>query len=60
MHKSESYESLLGHIQHHNIRKWLLEGCEREDANTIRNAVECLTDGQLARRFARMLARGSS
>jgi hypothetical protein len=52
---SPSYESLLGHIEHHNIRKWLLEGAEREDANTIKEAIKRLSDGRLNRRFARML-----
>jgi hypothetical protein len=51
------YDSLLGHIKHHNLRKWLLEGAEREDAQTIRAAIKQLSDGQLNRRFARMLAR---
>jgi hypothetical protein len=51
------YASLLGHIKHHNLRKWLLEGAKAEDANTIRMAIEKLSDGQLSRRFARMLAK---
>ncbi len=55
MSHKPSYESLLGHIQHHNLRKWLLDGAKREDANTIREAINSLSDGQLARRFARML-----
>jgi hypothetical protein len=53
---SDDYESLLGHIKHHNLRKWLLEGAESEDAQTIRAAIKRLSDGQLNRRFARMLA----
>lgn len=52
-----SYKSLLGHIEHHNIRKWLLEGADREDANTIKAAIKSLSDGQLNRRFARMLVK---
>jgi hypothetical protein len=51
------YESLLEHIEHHNVRKWLLDGAKREDANTIRCAIERLSDGQLNRRIARLLAR---
>ena len=51
-----TYDKLLGHIEHHNLRKWLLRGCQDEDANTIRAAIEKLSDGQLQRRFARMLA----
>jgi hypothetical protein len=56
----KSYEILLGHIRHHNIRKWLLRGCKDEDANTIREAVSCLSDGQLQRRFARMLIKSAA
>jgi hypothetical protein len=52
-----TYENLLGHIEHHNLRDWLLRGCKDEDANTIREAVKSLSDGQLNRRFARMLAK---
>jgi hypothetical protein len=59
MSRKASYENLLGHIQHHNIRKWLLDGAKREDANTIREAIGHLSDGQLARRFARLLAQDS-
>jgi hypothetical protein len=55
-----SYECLLGHIKHHNLRKWLLEGAVREDANTIKGAIKRLSESQLQRRFARMLAKGSN
>jgi hypothetical protein len=57
MDKLPQYESLLGHIKHHNVRKWLLDGARSEDANTIRIAIERLSDGHLNRRFARMLAK---
>jgi hypothetical protein len=50
---------MLAHIQHHNLRQWLLDGAEREDANTIREAIGRLSDGQLARRFARLLTQGN-
>jgi hypothetical protein len=50
-----TYKNLLSHIEHHNIRKWLLDGANREDARTIRAAIESLSDGQLNRRFARMI-----
>jgi hypothetical protein len=55
-HKSP-YENLRNHIRYHNVRKWLLEGAKREDANTIREAIESLDDGHLERRLARMLAK---
>jgi hypothetical protein len=51
-----TYEELMKHVPYHNIRKWLLDGAKREDANTIRRAVERLSDGKLRRRLARMLA----
>lgn len=53
-----TYEHLLGHIKHHNIRKWLLDGAYREDANTIKSAIKNLSDGALNRRIARMLTKG--
>jgi hypothetical protein len=53
-----NYDSLLGHIKHHNLRRWLLNGARDEDANTIRMAIEKLSDRQLNRRFARLLAKG--
>jgi hypothetical protein len=55
--RKSTYNTLLSHIEHHNVRKWLMRGVEDEDANTIRWAVERLTDEQLNRRFARMLTR---
>jgi hypothetical protein len=54
-----NYETLLAHIKHHNIRKWLLDGAKREEANTIRMAIERLSEGHLQRRFARMLAKAN-
>jgi hypothetical protein len=57
LEKLPSYETLLGHIKYHDVRAWLLEGAEREDAQTIRAAIKRLSDGQLNRRFARMLSR---
>ena len=53
---SETYENLLSHIEHHDVRQWLKDGARREDARTIMAAIENLSDGQLQRRFARMLS----
>jgi hypothetical protein len=53
---SDSYKNLLSHIEHHNIRQWLMDGARREDARTIMAAIKDLSDGQLQRRFARMLS----
>lgn len=55
-----SYERMLGHIQHHKIREWLLAGARKEDANTIRQAIERLSDGELNRRIARMLVKDTT
>lgn len=52
-HPSES--TLLAHIKHHNIRKWLEDGAKREDAQTILGAIKRLSSERLKRRFARML-----
>jgi hypothetical protein len=52
-----TYEKLHVHIKYHNLRKWLLDGAKKEDANTIRAAIQRLSDGELNRRFARMLAK---
>jgi hypothetical protein len=51
-----TYDKLLGHIRYHSIREWLMDGARREDANTIRRAIERLSEDQLERRFAKMLA----
>ena len=56
-HKNPTYEEMRRHIGYHNVRKWLLEGAEREDAQTIRAAVKRLSQGDLERRFARMLSK---
>lgn len=50
-----TYEQMLGHTEHHNIKGWLLAGCEREDANTIRNAIEKQSPHRLARKLAEIL-----
>ena len=47
---------MLSHLEYHDVRGWLMRGAVSEDANTIRRAIERLTDGQLNRRMARMLA----
>jgi hypothetical protein len=45
-------------MRYHNIRRWLMDGALREDANTIRRAIERLSDDELDRRLARALAQG--
>jgi hypothetical protein len=55
-------------MKFHKVKKWLLrgyekgigtkeailDGCEREDANTIREAVQCFSDYQLSRIMRRV------
>lgn len=50
------YKRLLGHAEHHDIKGWLLRGCIREDARTIREAVERQSPHRLARKLAEILA----
>jgi hypothetical protein len=61
MSSERRYQSLLGHIQHHNVRGWLKKalecGAHDEDARTIGEALLRMSEGQLQRRVARMLAK---
>lgn len=56
-HEYGSYENLVDHMKHHNVKQWLLDGCEREDAQTIRDAVKNMPSRRLVRRLARALQR---
>jgi hypothetical protein len=49
------YDTLLGHLEHHDVKGWLLRGCEDEDANTIKEAVKRIPPRRLLRRLARAL-----
>ncbi len=49
------HDNLLAHMQHHNVKAWLLRGCDAEDANTIRRAVQRMPEHRLIRRLARIL-----
>jgi len=51
-----TYETLLGHMEHHHVKRWLLAGCKAEDANTIRRAVERISERRLIKQLARALA----
>ena len=59
MTERERYEQLFEHLEYHHAKKWLLDGCDHEDARTIRDAVEQLDQATLNRRLARALAKGS-
>lgn len=54
--RKPTVSQILAHVERHNLRRWLLRGAQEEDAQTIRDAINRLSDGQLNRRFARMLA----
>lgn len=50
-------ENLHGHMKYHKVKQWLLDGAKREDANTIREAIERMPERRLIRRLARLLIR---
>ena len=52
-----AYKNILSHMHYHKVKKWLLDGAKREDANTIREAVERIPEPVLIRRLARALAK---
>jgi len=52
----ETYENLHdNHMKYHNVKKWLLDGAIREDANTILAAVRRIDEAALKRRLSRAL-----
>lgn len=53
---SEYERNLLQHMKYHNVKQWLIDGCEREDARTIREAIRAVPEWLLIRRLARMIA----
>jgi hypothetical protein len=56
--KMSAYDSLLGHLKHHEVKDWLLRGCKEEDARTIREAVENTPTRRIRRALARVLTDG--
>jgi len=50
------YKTIREHMRYHNIKKWLIEGAEKEDARTILAALDRIDDDKLERRLARALA----
>jgi hypothetical protein len=53
---SEYERNLLQHMKYHGVKQWLLDGCKREDARTIKDAVQKVPEWRLIRRLARALA----
>ena len=53
---SEYEQNLLAHMEHHNVKDWLLNGARAEDARTIGRAIERIPTHRLIRRLARALA----
>jgi hypothetical protein len=53
----QKYENLIGHMEHHNIKEWLLRGADAEDARTIWAAINDIPERRLIRRLARALSR---
>ena len=50
------YDNLHGHMQYHKVKQWLLDGADREDAQTIKAAVQEIPERRLIRKLARILA----
>ena len=48
--------NLLQHMKHHEVKRWLLDGCKEEQAHTIGEAVSRVPEWRLIRRLARALA----
>ncbi len=57
MNQKEREQVLRAHLDHHHPKEWLLEGCKREEANTIREAVLRVPEDSLRRWLARKLSR---
>jgi hypothetical protein len=55
-----SYKNLLDHLNHHNVKRWLLNGCDKEGAHTIKEAVERISESRLRRKLAEILQRRES
>jgi hypothetical protein len=51
-----SYENLHNHMKYHGIKRALLDMCDREDANTIREALQSTPSRRIIRYLARALA----
>ncbi len=55
MDKYEREKNILGHMKYHKVKEWLLRGCKREDANTIREAVERTSEREIIKALARAI-----
>jgi hypothetical protein len=47
--------TLLAHLRHHKVKRWLLEGARREDARTIKEAVARTSSEEINRALARAI-----
>jgi hypothetical protein len=47
--------NLLAHLRHHKVKRWLLEGCRREDARTIKEAVARTSSEKINKALARAI-----
>lgn len=51
-----TYEQLLTHAEHHDVKGWLLAGAKSEDARTLFEAVNRQPPHRLQRKLAEILA----
>jgi hypothetical protein len=54
--RNDYERGLLSHMQHYNVKQWLLDGAKREGTRTIMDAVQKIPEHRLVRRLARILA----
>jgi hypothetical protein len=47
-----TYKQLLGHMEHHDVRKWLLDAADADEAGTIHNAIARSSPHRVARKLA--------
>ena len=53
---NEMYYDILGHLNHHHAKKYLLNMCEEEDARTIKWALLRISSEQLNKGLAKVLS----
>lgn len=52
----DTYDCLLGHLEHHSVKQALIDMCDREDARTIRNRLNKTSSREICKALARVLA----
>lgn len=56
-HHNPDYACLLRKLLRHGVKKWLLRGAERGDAQTLRRRIKRTSSHRIAKGLARVLER---